>query len=387
MSPISASTSSIATNISLIPDISENFQPETYSSNTSSPPQKNLLITDKITLRNSSSELLPPTAKTLDNSDEAQTKQAEIDSFILNPSPVTTNSSTAEKSPETSPTTDPITGDTAPPTTQNNFTFNSGTFQADATGKISIDYLSDGGGYQGELAIISLKGMEEFAPDSEAFIKEAARRALSNSSLDYIAISDITEAAKFSSFEGENNLNSGEYRGIKTFAMTPGDSIGIIVVPNGTIQEVYDNPAIGGDKKPLFSMATANSSDAFKPGQIAGVVNGGSIFVMEDMGIDAGSDADYNDIIFDLKGATPQVISLDDAIAENSDWRTSEKGKALIADAASKTETKLPEKTGGTTSPTNGEKFEEDKSQNIIAESETETETDSNFAVIDTQTQ
>ncbi|NJK68905.1 MAG: DUF4114 domain-containing protein [Microcoleus sp. SU_5_3] len=122
-------------------------------------------------------------------------------------------------------------------------------------------------------------------------------------------------------------------------------SIGIIVVPNGTIQEVYNNPGIGGDKKPLFSMATANSSDAFKPGQIAGVVNGGSIFVMEDMGIDAGSDADYNDIIFDLKGATPKIISLDDVIAENSDWRTSEKGKELIAGGIPKTENKSEEKT------------------------------------------
>jgi hypothetical protein len=195
--------------------------------------------------------------------------------------------------------------------------------------------------------------MQEFVPNSEAFIKEATRRALSNSTLGYIAISDITEAAKYSSMEEENNLNTGEYRGVKTFAMTPGDEIGIIVVPNGTIQEVYDNPGIGGDKKPLFSMATADSSDAFKPGQIAGVVNGGSIFVMEDLGIDAGSDADYNDIIFDLKGATPQVILLDDLIAENPDWRTSETGKELIGNVAPKTGAKLPEKTGDITSPTN----------------------------------
>ncbi|MEG4387364.1 DUF4114 domain-containing protein, partial [Microcoleus sp. N9_B2] len=216
-----------------------------------------------------------------------------------------------------------------------------------------FDYLSDGGSYQGELAIISLTGMQEFVPDSQAFIKEAARRALSNSSLGYIAISDSTEAAKFSSFEGENNFNIGEYRGIKTFAMTPGDEIGIIVVPNGTIQEAYNNPAIGGDKKPLFSMATANSSDAFQRGQIASVVNGGSIFVMEDMGIGEGSDADYNDIIFSLKGATPKVISMDDVIAKNSDWRTSEKCKELIADAAPKNETKLEDKKADTTSATN----------------------------------
>jgi len=206
---------------------------------------------------------------------------------------------------------------------------------------------------QNSLAIISLTGIQEFVPDSEAFIKEAARRALSNSSLGYIAISDSTEAAKFSSFEEENNFNIGEYRGIKTFAMTPGDQLGIIVVPNGTIQQLYDNPGIGGDKKPLFSMATANSSDAFKPGQIASVANGGSIFVMEDMGIGEGSDADYNDIIFSLKGATPKVILMDDVIAKKSDWRTSEKGKELIGDAAPQTENKLEDKKADTTSATN----------------------------------
>ncbi|MEG3974040.1 DUF4114 domain-containing protein, partial [Microcoleus sp. herbarium8] len=219
--------------------------------------------------------------------------------------------------------------------------------------------------------------MQEFVPDSEEFILEAARRALSNSSLGYIAISDTTEAAKFPSFEGENNLNIGEYRGIKTFAMTPGDEFGIILIPNGTIQEVYNNPGIGGDKKPLFSMATANSSNAFQPGQIASVVNGGNIFVMEDMGIGEESDADYNDIIFSLKGATPKVILMDDVIAKNSDWRTSDKGKELIADAAPKTETKLDDKKPDTTPTTNSAEATETKNPTVseIPNSQTKLET------------
>ncbi|MBE9097208.1 S8 family serine peptidase [Tychonema sp. LEGE 07203] len=217
--------------------------------------------------------------------------------------------------------------------------------------------------------------MQEFVPDSEEFILEAARRALSNSSLGYIAIFDSTEAAKFSSFEGENNLNIGEYRGIKTFAMTPGDEFGIILIPNGKIQEVYDNPGIGGHKKPLFSMATANSSDAFQPGQIASVVNGGNIFVMEDMGISEESDADYNDIIFSLKGATPKVILIDDVIAKNSDWRTSEKGKELIAYVAPKTETKLDDdKKTDTTSTTNPTETKPEKSPAVEDKSPTVSE-------------
>jgi hypothetical protein len=49
------------------------------------------------------------------------------------------------------------------------------------SGEVTIDYLFDGGGYEGELAIFSLEGMELLEPGSEAFIQTAADRALSNS--------------------------------------------------------------------------------------------------------------------------------------------------------------------------------------------------------------
>src|ERR671933_726617 len=351
MLQIEASTPKLTGNSSILPDIAEDLQPNKYTNNYTSP-SENLLKTNEISSPNTTIEPLELNNQILDNSPE-KPLQPDIDTFILNKNSTPTTNNIPEKPQISTTETDPITGDTAKAATPNNISFDSGIFQADETGKISFDYLSDGGLYQGELAIISLTGMQEFVPDSEAFIKEAARRALSNSSLGYIAISDSTEAAKFSSLEGENNFNIGEYRGIKTFAMTPGDELGIILVPNGTIQQVYDNPGIGGDKKPLFSMATANSSDAFKRGQIASVANGSSIFVMEDIGIGEGSDADYNDIIFSLKGATPKVISIDDVLAKNSDWRTSEKGKELIGEAAAQTETKLEDKKADTTSATN----------------------------------
>src|ERR671933_2808683 len=351
MLQIEASTPKLTGNSSILPDIAEDLQPNKYTNNYTSP-SENLLKTNEISSPNTTIEPLELNNQILDNSPE-KPLQPDIDTFILNKNSTPTTNNIPEKPQISTTETDPITGDTAKAATPNNISFDSGIFQADETGKISFDYLSDGGLYQGELAIISLTGMQEFVPDSEAFIKEAARRALSNSSLGYIAISDSTEAASFSSIEGENNFNIGEYRGIKTFAMTPGDELGIILVPNGTIQQVYDNPGIGGDKKPLFSMATANSSDAFKRGQIASVANGSSIFVMEDIGIGEGSDADYNDIIFSLKGATPKVISIDDVLAKNSDWRTSEKGKELIGEAAAQTETKLEDKKADTTSATN----------------------------------
>jgi hypothetical protein len=70
------------------------------------------------------------------------------------------------------------------------FQFESGYFTVGESGEVTIDYLFDGGGYEGELAIFSLEGMEGLEPGSEAFIQEAANRALSESELGYIVISD-----------------------------------------------------------------------------------------------------------------------------------------------------------------------------------------------------
>ena len=171
--------------------------------------------------------------------------------------------------------------------------FISGKFKVDSTGKVGIDFLLDGGFYQGQLAIFSLKGMEKFVPGSEEFIKEATARALSQSVEGHVVISDLTEGARFSGNLGEENYNTGEYLGVKTFDMTPGDEFGVMVIPNGTVQEVFDNPAISGDKRPLFSMATANPLHGMQIGQIADVTGEGNTFSMEDLRIDGWTDRDY----------------------------------------------------------------------------------------------
>jgi len=147
--------------------------------------------------------------------------------------------------------------------------FDSGVFAVGNEGKVSIDFLADSGGYQGQVAIFSLDGMDKFEPGSQAFIQEAAHRALSDSILGHIVITDQTEGAKFSGELGEANTNFGDYLGVKTFTMNAGDKFGIMLVPNGTVQQVFDNPGIEGDLHPLFSMATANPNDAFHLGQIA----------------------------------------------------------------------------------------------------------------------
>lgn len=208
--------------------------------------------------------------------------------------------------------------------------FTSGVFTVGASGEVAIDLLFDGGKYQGELAIFSLNGMEEFAPGSEEFIQEAASRALSNSTSGYVVFSDQTEGAKFSGELGDKNYNSGDYQGMKTFAMGAGDQFGFMLVANGRVQQVFDNPGVAGALRPLFSMATANPGDAFHVGQIADVTGDGNTFVMEDMRVDGVSDRDYNDIIFQVRGATGTAISVDEVIDPAKDWQESALGKEII---------------------------------------------------------
>ena len=208
--------------------------------------------------------------------------------------------------------------------------FDLGVFTVGSSGQVSIDYLFDGGLYQGELGLFSLEGMDTFLPSSDAFFQEAARRALSNSQLGHVAISEPRERARFhASFSWEGD-NAGEYQGVKTFSMRPGDEFGVMLVPNGRVQQVFDNPAIGGEVRPLFSLSTANPNDAFHVGQIADITGDGSTFVMEDLRVDYSSDKDYNDVIFQVRGAKGTAVSLDRVIDPTHDWRLSELGQQLL---------------------------------------------------------
>ncbi|WP_413167848.1 S8 family serine peptidase [Capilliphycus salinus ALCB114379] len=212
------------------------------------------------------------------------------------------------------------------------FNFDSGIFTVGETGEIGIDYLFDGGGFgRGELAIFSLEGMEELDLSLEEFIKEAANRALSDSELGHVVISDGNEGAKFSGgLGGETDFNRGEYLGVKTFNMRPGDKFAVMLVPNGKVQQVFDNPNAEESIRPLFSLSTANPEDGFQLGQIADVTGDGNTFVFEDWRVDDSSDRDYNDIIFQVRGASGEAVHLDEVINPNKDWRSSDMGQALI---------------------------------------------------------
>ncbi|MFM6310927.1 MAG: DUF4114 domain-containing protein, partial [Dolichospermum sp.] len=116
-----------------------------------------------------------------------------------------------------------------------------------------IDFLADSGSYHNEMAIFSLQNMDNLTPGSVDYIKEAARRALSNSPSGYTVIIDINEGAKFAGELGETNKNDGNYSGLKTFNFTPGDKIAFMLVPEGTVKQVFDNPSAGNSQRPLFS--------------------------------------------------------------------------------------------------------------------------------------
>lgn len=295
---------------------------------------KNLLVVtaDTTSEKATSKTTVVPTAETTSKPEEHQTLLSSETTFKSESEPneiSSANESTTDKSEsnKTSPaeifTADNLeTATNLEPdkasTPSTSINFDSNAFSVDEKGIIGIEFTSDGGWYTGQLAIVSLKGMEKFVPGSEAFIKEAASRALSNSTNGYIAISDDLEGAYYTTPNSSENLKSGQYLGKKTFAMTPGDQFFFMLVPNGTVQQVYDNPAIGGDKKPLFSIATENPNDGFTIGQIADITGEGQLFVMEDMALSQGSYRDYDDITFRVTGATSQIVPLGELAGSDS---------------------------------------------------------------------
>ncbi len=204
--------------------------------------------------------------------------------------------------------------------------FEAGVFTVGNTGIVKIDWLFDGGVYQGELGIFSLSSMENLEPNSPEFIAEAVKRALSNSELGYIVLSDPTEGARFSGTLGnssEPDRNSGVYKGLKSFKMKQGDKFATILVPNSTFNELAKNPGTENTHvRPIFSISSPNPEDRLYFGQLAKIHDIGNAFVFEDMLLSSNSDRDYNDLIIQIKGATVYAPTLDNpALGLKNDWR------------------------------------------------------------------
>jgi RHS repeat-associated protein len=205
-----------------------------------------------------------------------------------------------------------------------------GVFQVGSDGQVAADFLLDSGGYQSQVGIFSLEGMDEFVPGSQAFIEEAARRAASGSELGHILISDVDYGARFSGQLGESNRNRGDYLGAKTVSMRPGDLVALMLVPNGTVSQTVTQASLQGSQRALFSMASANPGAMAQLAQVMG-----DLFAWEDLRLDQKSDRDYNDIIFKLQGVTGTAAEFETLVAPNKDWRGLALGQTILEHASS----------------------------------------------------
>lgn len=234
-----------------------------------------------------------------------------------------------------------------------------GEFRVGDSGIVSVDWLYDGGMYEGEFGIFRFSGMKAFVSNPTEFIKEAVRRVRCNNSNGYIVFSDSEEGARFSGSLGEEepaDWNLGEYKGIKEFAMTPGDTFATILVPHSTFEALSRNPATENPAvRPIFSIVLLNSDYGMHLGQMADVSGLGKAFAYEDMDLPE-SDADYNDLILQFGGISVDAPNLDTLIGKYAsadkgsrkprhddapsvlasadwyDWRTeSDLGKELIS--------------------------------------------------------
>jgi hypothetical protein len=219
-----------------------------------------------------------------------------------------------------------------------------GAFTVGDAGLVRIDWLYDGGKYQGEFGIFSLTGMESLTPGSPEFIAEAVRRVMSDSEQGYPVFSDLSEGARFSGLLGGEvrDWNAGPYRGVKSFAMKPGSCFATVLVPNSTFVSLsQDTATTDTNRRPLFSLVSPSPAYGMSVGQMADVSGMGRAYSYEDKDA-ATSDWDFNDLIIQITGASGNVPSVDELKAlhgtrsarrDGTDWRTSELGRLILAHA------------------------------------------------------
>ena len=212
--------------------------------------------------------------------------------------------------------------------------YTAGVFTVGSSGIVTVDYLYDGGMYEGELGIFSLSRMEKLVPNSGLFIEEAARRALTNSpAYGYVVLSDERDGARLSGELGsggeKQDWNKGNYK-LRRFRMRPGDNFATILIPNDTLQTFHEHPDTQDpEKQPLFSLASSNPDFGLSFGQIADVDGEGNAFLFEDWPASR-SDWDYNDLIVRITGVTACAPTLDNPDIELAyDWRDLELGEEL----------------------------------------------------------
>ena len=208
--------------------------------------------------------------------------------------------------------------------------FNQGIFTVNSAGKVSVDFIYDGGGNRGEVAIFSLEGMENLEVGSAEFIQEAANRALSNSSQGYVVIQDESDRARFSDLKNEidweGDYNGGLYQGIQTFEMQSGTSFAMMLVGDGTVSELATNPL---DTEVFFSFGLIDETTGEISPQIADLTGNGNTFGWEDVDFTEG-DRDFNDLVLQVQGATTTAVLAEDYMYVNHNWLPTELGQEII---------------------------------------------------------
>ena len=210
--------------------------------------------------------------------------------------------------------------------------FDDGYLTVGTSGEVWVDFLFDGGWYQGEVGLFSLDGLDEYNSESTDFLQEVASRALSNSTQGYVLVQDTQEGVRFdANFDWENYFNNHEYQGPRQLELTPGEKYGVMLVPNGTLDEVLTNPTLNGQngKRPYFSMPDANILNAIQ--MVENESNGGVVLGMEDLNINFGGDRDYNDIILRFEGIDAIMPDLEQEANIEREWRTTALGGEILA--------------------------------------------------------
>ena len=129
----------------------------------------------------------------------------------------------------------------------------------------------------------------------------------------------------------------GNHPRMKVVEFNAGEKFFLMLVPNGSVEEAWNALDQGTTQnvRPLFSLVTASPNEAIQMGQIIDITGDGNTFVMEDMRVDQLSDHDYNDLIFQIKGATINAATLDDLISieemqPKRDWRSTKLGQVIL---------------------------------------------------------
>jgi PKD repeat protein len=210
-----------------------------------------------------------------------------------------------------------------------------GTFVVGSQGVVTVDFLADFGSYQSELGLFSLDGMEALPAGSAAFIREAVQRVLSRSELGSLLYSEYSEGARLRGELGEQDHNRFDYVAPRSSRFTPGSRVAFVLIPNGTFRQLLDNPASEGDRRPLFSIASANPGQYQQFGKLATETRDGAVFGFEDIRRDRGTDADYNDFLIQVNGASALAPALASLIDPSRSWLELPLGRQLTSLATS----------------------------------------------------